>query len=209
MLGATKALDAKTLPVTLRDVWPVTPVSVNVLLVVIFPVYILTVVFPPPARNPFAIESFITTDNQKKTAPVSTGHLEVRITIRRMTELLNDLFHDAQRDINDGLTAYMYSQYSNNLGINFSEIEMIVNRLLTKPTELSPETWNDFLKTLHIGIETGINITWYMPYFWDEDIHTADEIMDRVIPIVSAVFMTVSRRLGETMLRESEHFFLG
>jgi len=126
-----------------------------------------------------------------------------------MTELLNDLFHDAQRDINDGLTAYMYSQYSNNLGINFSEIEMIVNRLLTKPTELSPETWNDFLKTLHIGIETGINITWYMPYFWDEDIHTADEIMDRVIPIVSAVFMTVSRRLGETMLRESEHFFLG
>jgi hypothetical protein len=124
-----------------------------------------------------------------------------------MAELLDGVFRDVQRDVGVELTAYLYATYYNHRQIDFVTIQQVIIDAFDqtlKPAEISVDTWNDFLNTILIGTEAAINTRWYVPHFWDEDIHDEDEMMAEVMTIMRAVFTTAHRIQGDLMLREME-----
>ena len=128
------------------------------------------------------------------------------LTNLQMDEMLDDLFRGIRRDIGVEVSRYMYNSLMNHTRVDFNEVDRLVIDtfyMTDKPCGVNHKLWDDILETIRTGIDIGINMTWDMHVFYDEDLEE-DEIMIYIMVIMGHIFTRISHRFGLYMLREIE-----
>lgn len=118
--------------------------------------------------------------------------------------MLDDIFRGIQRDIGADVSHYLYTSYGNHTTVDFTEIDQwVVEAFHTtkKPAAVTHELWDEMLETICVGIDIGINMTWHMPTFYDQELD-ADEIMLSMMTVMRNVFARIARTIGPRILQE-------